>query len=129
MEIDHILVPGPVYPDHCDHPQGSYVGSYRLDEKRGDKWGEYRYDLYVYPDHVFGGSGVCIREGGDPGDYASCGNVLMFLRTEGQFGSKLPHYQGARMLLEHFGRVFWQPKTVDELVSERQKYEQAIGSE
>jgi hypothetical protein len=63
----------PVFHDHCNHLQGSYVGS--ITDLEG-KW----YDIYVYKATLNKNSqDVCIRYGEEDSQYISPGSLLNVL--------------------------------------------------
>jgi len=60
----------PEFHDHCNHVQGSYVGS--ITDLEG-KW----YDIYVYKSEINKDSqDVCIRYGDEGSQYISPGSIL-----------------------------------------------------
>lgn len=70
---------GPIWPDHCNHPQDGYAGSFNLPtpdslSDPGDHW----HDVYVYPCKVEGLS-LCVRYGPLDREYISAGGLARIL--------------------------------------------------
>lgn len=106
------LIKGPVWPDQCEHEDGSYVASFEVvdsvpvpdDSPESFTLRLSKYDLYVFPQRYYGQE-VCIRYGSKCGEYISPGSL-------GEFLAKNNHepYTSAIRILLHFGRALWVPK-------------------
>lgn len=105
MEIN-----GPKWEDHCEHPEGSYVGSfscvYRLGA--GGSLTEEKCDLYVYESRrqdLADEQGACIRFGNEPQEYYSPIDVQNILSA-----SDHEPYRSAMALLKNKGNLVWKPR-------------------
>lgn len=94
------IVDGPKWPDHCNHPAGTYVCTFEwYDHKRQT---EEVLDMYVFPGN-YGGDHVCLRHDVGDGDYYSPGPLTNVIEI-GQFDP----YRRAYDILKALGVFRWQ---------------------
>ena len=67
----------PYWPNVCNHPGGSYIGSFEWLHSPKDI---NKYDLYIFGD-INGNQQVCLRYGEDDPEYESPGTLISFLRS------------------------------------------------
>lgn len=102
------ILDGPLWVDHCGHPEGAYVASYECHYKSGNGierpvWRSMPCDLYVYEQDHWPRCGVCIRHSNEPSDYYSVGSVDMLI----QCSHHEPHTT-AYAILTRLGHFVWQ---------------------
>jgi len=101
----HGEYPGPVWPDHCLHPDGAYVCSFEYGEKCGtDQWRDVKIDLYVFQGAY--GQEACLRFGKEPSDYYSPGETINLFRH----GKLMRAYRMAADCLLVRGAMKWAEK-------------------
>lgn len=103
--IGMTIVSGPVWTDGCDHPKGTYVGSFiTLHIKPEIR--QAIYDLYVF--NQPSGESVCIRYGNEPQEYYSPGPLVQFVQLASRWWEDAaPHYVDALEMLKEKGVFSW----------------------
>jgi len=90
--------------NHCNHPPETYVCSYEVvepyrDENDKSKLYLYQIDMYVYQGDL--GTEICLRDGENPEDYFSVGQISDVCRSQQEFKKK------AIRLLNLLGDITW----------------------
>jgi len=89
----------PEHPNHCEHPEGTYVGSIQhLNHEHKEEW----LDIYVYEDGVDKTS-VCIRYGSADHEYISPGSIKNVIHSAMQ--RRGDAYELALHVIEKHGRI------------------------
>ena len=99
------MVQGPIWPNGCEHEEGTYVASFEIFNFKQNKID--KYDLYLFQDRGSKCQHVCIRYGKEGSEYISPGDLGGFLaRSDGVYE---PYATAVRILL-HYGNVEWSKK-------------------
>lgn len=102
-------IPGPKWPDSCEHKPDEYVGTVNALYRNADgKIVTEDIDVYVYQGHI--GQAVCLRYGPGGSNYYSPGTIEMFTDSAKRHND-LGAHRAAYYLLQDKGRfqTTWTP--------------------
>lgn len=114
------IIDGPAWPNHCNHPEGTYLCTFEIFRNNPDKLKvkEEPYirvviDLFVFGENGPSRQGACMRDGPEGSNYYSPGSPMDIVRTAAALPNHEPYERAAR-ILQHFGQFIWTPKAQPE---------------
>ncbi len=111
---DYNILPGPIWPDSCNHPTDSYICSfnYIYRNKIKDIFCDQQVDLYVFKNGK--DQELCIRYGVEGHEYISPGKLSDFISRGYEFQNDTL-YRTVASILKLSGRLDWTPLEVFKL--------------